>query len=726
MLNQGRLRFVPTLAWTIGVWLLAAAVFFRNFLLTGFDKIIGDAGDARLDIFLRENLHQFLRGRAEFLSPPMFFPIKGTLGYSDAYLLDGLIYVPLRLIGLDPFLSFELLCIGISLVGFISANILLMRFANVRQPVAALAAAIFVFSNSLYIKMGHPQLYEVNFIPLVAVLFLEAARSRTIRPIGSAMMALTGGVILGLLFSTGYYVAWYFMFLSGLVLVFAAVLRFSLWPPSALSARLYLSLLRRYSRVGTAGALGFVVGAIPFWKIYAPVITQVSGRQFAEYLENAPTVRELLNVSGDNLLWGRAIDVLNIVPRDHLFSGEFVLAITPVLLITFLFSVWAVWRDRLLSKPEDRFLRITVLACFFAVAFMTVLMVKVGQFSLFWLAWHLVPGANALRAGGRVQLVMNGFVVAVVAIVFTQLLQTTVSWRLRLVAWVLLLVCVLEQINVVSNHNLSRAEEMAALRIVPSPLADCRAFYILPHTLERGATIQQVNAMLIAQVENLPTLNGYSGWAPAGWSLYETALPTYRSNAWLWAASHGIGDGLCEYDLARREWRQVREDSELLAVGAVLNPGSSIDLRSGGGGEIYDFGGWSRPEGPGTWTDGPAAALAARLIQWPAADMILRVTARPFLVREQHPLLQVNVEVNGSVVDRWTYRYDQDNDFVTRSARVAKSLLADAPVLKVSFRIDHPASPKALGVHPTDDRSLGLFVSRVSFDAASSHGETER
>src|SRR5262249_15910416 len=142
MLNQGRVRLVPTLVWMIGVWVVAAGIFFRNFLLTGFDKITGDAGAARLDIFIRENLHQFLRGRAEFLSPPMFFPIKGTLGYSDAYLLDGLIYVPLRLIGLDPFLSFELLCIGLSLIGFVSANVLLMRFAGVRQPLAALAAAI--------------------------------------------------------------------------------------------------------------------------------------------------------------------------------------------------------------------------------------------------------------------------------------------------------------------------------------------------------------------------------------------------------------------------------------------------------------------------------------------------------------------------------------------------------------------------------------------------------
>jgi hypothetical protein len=726
MSNKNRFSFVQPLAWMIGVWLLAAGVFFRNFLLTGFDKIIGDAGDARLDIFLRENLHQFLRGRAEFLSPPMYFPIKGTLGYSDAYLLDGLLYVPLRIMGFDPFLSFELLCIGISIIGFVSVNILLMRFGGVRQPLAALAAAIFVFSNALYISMGHPQLYEINFIPLVAILLLEAARLRTIHPIGAAVAGLLGGLILGLLFSTGYYVAWYFTLLSGIVLVVATVLRFGLWPVSVLGGRLYLSLVRGYSGIGIAAAVGFGVGVILFWKIYAPVIAQFPGRPFNEYLDNAPTVRDLLNVGGDNLLWGRAIEVLHIVASNHLFSGEFVLAVTPILFVTFLICAWAVWRNRLLLGPEDRLLRNAIFASVFAVALMTVVMVKVGEFSLFWLVWHLVPGANALRAGGRAQIVMNGFVVAVVAIVLARCMQTSSSSWVRLAIWALVLLCVVEQVNVVSNHNLSRAEEMAALRVVPPPLAACKSFYVSPHTLERGPTIQQINAMLIAQVVNLPTLNGYSGWSPPGWRLYETKLPSYRGNAWLWAASHGIDDGLCEYDVARRYWLPAREDLSLQTIGAVLRPGTSIDFGSVGDGDIYQVGGWSRPEAFGTWTDGAAAALAARMTHWPAGDMILQVTARPFLVRERHSLLQVDVEVNGTVVDRWTYRYNQDNGFVTRSTRVPGSLLAGVSVLKVRFRIHQPANPKVLGVHPTDDRSLGLFFSRLTFNAASSNGDSER
>jgi hypothetical protein len=602
---------VRPIIWLAVVWLVAAAVFFRNFLLSGFDKIIGDAGDARFDIFLRENLLQFLRGEAEFLSPPMFFPVKGTLGYSDAYLLDGLIYVPLRVIAIDPFLSFELVCVGLSLIGFVSANILLMRFAGVRQPLAALAAAIFVFSNALYISVGHPQLLEVDIVPLVAVLFLEAAHLRSRYPVRSAMAALLGGLLLALLFSTGYYVAWYFTFLAGLALISAAIVRFGLRPFSNVRARIYLALVRRNSSVVIAGAAGFAIGAIPFWKIYAPIIAQFSGRSYSQY--EGPVLADLINVGTNNVLWGGLLERLTIVPKDLLQHGEHVIAVTPVLMLAFVLCAWAVWRKRVLSEPENRTLRGAVLGCSFAVLVMTVSMVKVGEYSLFWFVWHLVPGASALRSGTRAQIMTNGFVVVVVAIVLARLMQGIASRRLRVAAWALALLCVAEQVNVASNHKLSRAEEVAALRAVAAPPTACKSFYVAPHDLERGPTIQQVDAMLIAQRAGVPTLNGYSGWAPPKWTMYDTGTPSYYSNAWRWAAANGVTDGLCRYDVVQRQWLPVRDDEALNTVGEVVEPGTSIDFRSGANGHGYRKVGWSDAEISGTWTDGPRASLAARI-----------------------------------------------------------------------------------------------------------------
>jgi hypothetical protein len=95
--------------------------------------------------------------------------------------------------------------------------------------------------------------------------------------------------------------------------------------------------------------------------------------------------------------------------------------------------------------------------------------------------------------------------------------------------------------------------------------------------------------------------------------------------------------------------------------------------------------------------------------------MILQISAHPFLVKDRHPSLAVGVLANGVVVDRWSYRYPGDNGSVVRSARIPASLVGASPILRIELEIDQPAVPTAIGVHPTDDRQLGLFVSNVSF-----------
>src|SRR5690242_11418029 len=74
--------FVPVLAWVMG-----AALFFRQQIASGFDLISGDIGDARLIVYLNEHWFRVFSGLADFRSPPQFYPLEGTLGYSDAFFL---------------------------------------------------------------------------------------------------------------------------------------------------------------------------------------------------------------------------------------------------------------------------------------------------------------------------------------------------------------------------------------------------------------------------------------------------------------------------------------------------------------------------------------------------------------------------------------------------------------------------------------------------------------
>jgi hypothetical protein len=147
-----------------------------------------------------------------------------------------------------------------------------------------------------------------------------------------------------------------------------------------------------------------------------------------------------------------------------------------------------------------------------------------------------------------------------------------------------------------------------------------------------------------------------------------------------------------------------------------LTPRTVLDCRGAGISMSYQDEGWSHPEDHGTWTDGPRAVLTAKLIGWQADDMILQVKAWPFLVQDRHPSLAVDVMANGMMVGRWTYRYPQDSGGpVVRSVRIPALLLA-ASLLTVELQIDEPAVPTVMGVHPIDDRRLGLCVSSISFE----------
>ena len=77
-------------------------VFFRSQLFSDFDLVFGDRGDARFVVFIHEPVYRWLHGGAALLSPPFFFNQTKTLGYSDAFLLDQLIYAPLRLFRAEP------------------------------------------------------------------------------------------------------------------------------------------------------------------------------------------------------------------------------------------------------------------------------------------------------------------------------------------------------------------------------------------------------------------------------------------------------------------------------------------------------------------------------------------------------------------------------------------------------------------------------------------------
>jgi hypothetical protein len=530
---------------------LCVGVFFRNQIANGFSLLLGDRHDAVIALSIMEHWRNVLAGAAEWSRTAYFHPVPGTLGYNDGYLLFGLVYAAFRGGGADPFLGGELTNMAMRAVGFLSMHAACRRVLGLSFGWSLLGAALFALSNNLFIRASHAQLFSIGCLPALAVLLHGA---------GSALFAGRRGALLGwgaafvLLFAallmTGFYMAWYFAFLSG-----ATLLAWLLVAGDGQRRALMVAFRGAAWPLALLVALALVANA-PFLMLYLPKAAETGMHSWETALQHAPTPLDMLHVGEANLLFGWLVTLLNGVFRPDFPSwSERMTGLTPVLLLVFGASVLWLWRGASGGmKPVRRaWLRALALASLAT----WVLCLRFGDATGWWLVWSAVPGARAARVVARYQLVLAIPVIGLAVLVLA-------DWARRLPAVAmapLAALLLLEQVNGYAPLFLDRPLELARLRAVPVPPAECRAFYVSAAREESrfGEAVEDpynhnTEAMLIAAVLRLPTVNGISTFNPPGWPASWPGQPGYEAEVAAWARDHGVA-GLCGLDLRRMTWQ---------------------------------------------------------------------------------------------------------------------------------------------------------------------------
>ena len=106
---------------------LAVGYTLRAPILSGGSLGVIDAIDGRLMQACWEHVYLSIRGEADFFSPQWFSPIDHTLGYTDTFLINGLVYSVFRYYGVVP-LQAMVLTIGFyALLGFAGFYLMLQR-----------------------------------------------------------------------------------------------------------------------------------------------------------------------------------------------------------------------------------------------------------------------------------------------------------------------------------------------------------------------------------------------------------------------------------------------------------------------------------------------------------------------------------------------------------------------------------------------------------------------
>ena len=529
-------------------------IFFRWQIFSDFDLVFGDRGDARFVTFIHEHVYRWLHGGAALLSPPFFFNQTKTLGYSDAFLLDQLIYAPLRLFGAEPMLATSLIAVVLSSIAFVFSYLFLRRL-DVSVPLASLGALLITFANNLYLKSGHLQHFAVYYIPVIVYCGLLAVTDVHRRPRRAYLLGAFAAALYGLLFSTGYYMAWFF----GLgLLIFIPIVVYVAWP----AVRAWWSTRpTRVLSLGLVASIGFLAALSIFAAIYGPVLATGTARGFAEYLIYAPTPIDFVNVGKQNLVWSSLIRGLHLIRDGRLDNGEVSVALTPVVQILVASSVVLAFRPGFWpANDAGRISRAFVIAGAVVCVLFYLLTVKTHNHSLFRVLYDVVPGAKAIRVGYRGMVVANLFAVTAIGLAFDRIIRLALQEphrslrlaRLGAVTAVLALAAI-EQVNLSQRTILSRNFERQHLAAVAHHPRECLSFYAAPQP-GRAPYEVQVDAIMLAQAQHLPTINGYSGLLPPGWDFYDTNAADYEQRAVRWAANRGIAAGLCRVDVESGSW----------------------------------------------------------------------------------------------------------------------------------------------------------------------------
>jgi hypothetical protein len=568
----------------LALFALGFALVFRGWLFTGFDGAFGDEEDGYLALAIVEHWRHVFAGEVRWTDPMIFFPARGTLGYTDAFFLLGAVAAGLRRLGLDAFNAFMLVMAGLAAVGFFGFRRLAMRHFGVPPAAAAMGAFLFAFSNVDAVKLIHVQAYCAMLLPWLCDLMLSAWNSARRGP----LLAAVAGALYALLFLTAYQTSWFF----ACYLLLMALLYPVVFGRQATATLLRGMIAKRAVMLGAA--CGFAVGIVPFLILYVPVFLSGHSRDFAEVASNMPQWRDLLNVTPENGVWGAPFKWLGIAGRPYRPVWEVELAFTPAVLVVFAVALGTaatrLWtraatapfhRLRLADRPphparegaptsprtrgevllpgretgefhgaegsaRDRFVLLMGLA---VVVFWLLQMDYFGVRP--WRAvWGVVPGAKAIRYTFRSQLVANLLVSLIVA-------RALATFAIRRAAvLVLCAILIIEQINLVWPPMMSRTRALAWIDAAPAPPSGCRAFYVIPRAGPPGRSgpQHQDDAMLFAQVRGIATVNGYSSWFPDGWALDEPASPGYAAAVRDWARRNGIEAEVCGLEPRTGRW----------------------------------------------------------------------------------------------------------------------------------------------------------------------------
>ncbi|UKY37919.1 hypothetical protein [Pantoea dispersa] len=550
----------------------AIIILFHSLIFSGFNVLLGDRFDALIETNLLLHWFNVIQGKAEWDTVGYFYPFDNTLGYNDGYFLYGVIYSIFRLLGFDLFISTDLVNISLKVIGFYSFYYLTNRVLKFEFFASLSGATAFTLANSISVQMIHAQLLSVAFSPLLTFFILnyfkELKLNNTSRCIFNGVLA---SLLLALWLFTSYYMAWYFI----LFFVFS----FAFFTLICLNEKGGASNLRlRFSIKSVLYPfLALILFLVPFLKVYLPKASETGGQTLSAVESYAPDIYNVIDPGQYNYMFGKLSDFFFKNVETLSRSGELNIGLAPVsIVILFIVTIF------LLIRKNKSIVECLISAVCLATLVTALFAIKFGDIFLWKYIWQYFPGAKGMRVTARYFL----FLIFPVTLASTYFLDRLARKKGGLLFYVLCFVLLLEQINFAPNATFNRAFSKSFVSSVHVPPQGCNAFYVVGQRKGEFPTVTEniilsfyphnVDAMLISEVYNIRTINGFSTFNPPGWDFALNPKSTYLARVQNYISKNNISKGMCEFDLENMKWTEFKADQPIGITSRIYN---KIDIK---------------------------------------------------------------------------------------------------------------------------------------------------
>ncbi len=423
----------------------------------------------------------------------IFYPLRHTLAYSDAVLLQGLTGAPLMWIGVPTVIVYNLLVFA----GFVLSGVgafLLVRDLTGSSAAGLIGGIVFTFAPFRFDHYVHLELLWAQWIPLTLWMLHRTLKSGRLRD------GLWTGICIGL---QGLSCVYYTVFLVTILAVAGPILLTTAAPH--LRRRAVLSLL--------AGAVVAAIMLVPYIVAYQSARADIGERgRTVAMLGFSAGPKHYLATTPNNILYGAATAPIS-VHEKRLFMGFLVMALMVV-------GVW---------PPLNR----TRVA--YALALAIAVDVSFAQRGLLlgWLWDHVViyRGLRVPARFGQIALlaaaVLAGFGVVRVLDWLRRRRPTLRRPVLAAIGSVVLLEYLMYPLALVPVSTKASESSVWLRSQPPAPIVN------LPMPKDRDSTLDRVE--FLYEFESTfhwrPMLNGYTGTHPTYYVLAKGAVEDFPSDA---------------------------------------------------------------------------------------------------------------------------------------------------------------------------------------------------